>query len=109
VFDALLEVLRPTRILLVGEVAGVLADGPEGHQVIPHLTPARFREILHAVGGSHGIDVTGGMRAKLEMALRWVERDPRLEVWIFSGRRPGALREALRDPLRIRGTRITWA
>jgi isopentenyl phosphate kinase len=109
VFDALLEVLRPTRILLVGEVAGVLADGPEGHQVIPHLTPARFREILHAVGGSHGIDVTGGMRAKLEMALRWVERDPRLEAWIFSGRRPGALREALRDPLRIRGTRITWA
>jgi len=107
VFDALLEPLRPTRILLVGEVEGVLADGPGGRLVIPHLTPARFREIEAAVGGSHGIDVTGGMRAKLEMALRWVERDPTIEVWIFSGRRPGALREALRDPARIRGTRIT--
>ncbi len=109
VFDALLEPLRPTRILLVGEVEGVLADGPGGHQIIPHLTPERFREIQGVVGGSHGIDVTGGMRAKLEMALRWVERDPDLEVWIFSGRRPGALREALRDPSRIRGTRITRA
>jgi isopentenyl phosphate kinase len=109
VFDALLEVLRPTRILLVGEVAGVLADGPEGHQLIPHLTPAQFREIIPAIEGSHGIDVTGGMRAKLEMALRWAERDPLLEVWIFSGRRPGALRDALRDPPRIRGTRITRA
>ncbi len=107
VFDALLEPLRPTRILLVGEVEGVLADGPGGRLVIPHLTPARFREIEAAVGGSHGIDVTGGMRAKLEMALRWVERDPTIEVWIFSGRRPGALREALRDPARIRGTRVT--
>lgn len=108
VFDALLETLRPTHILLVGEVEGVLADGPGGHQVIPDLTPERFREIHEAVGGSAGIDVTGGMRAKLEMALRWVERDPTLEVWIFSGRRPGALREALRDPSRIRGTRIHW-
>ncbi|WP_322801779.1 isopentenyl phosphate kinase [Thermoflexus sp.] len=107
VFDALLESLRPTRILLVGDVAGVLADGPDGHQVIPHLTPERFREIQSAVGASRGIDVTGGMRAKLEMALRWVERDPDLDVWIFSGRRPGALRDALRDPPRIRGTRIT--
>ncbi|WP_322798597.1 isopentenyl phosphate kinase [Thermoflexus sp.] len=106
VFDALLESLRPTRILLVGDVAGVLADGPEGRQVIPHLTPERFQEIQGAVGGSRGIDVTGGMRAKLEMALRWVERDPDLEVWIFSGRRPGALREALRNPSRIQGTRI---
>lgn len=107
VFDALLEALRPGRILLVGEVEGVFADGPDGHQVIPLLTPEQFPEIRGAVGGSHGVDVTGGMRAKLEMAMRWVERDPDLEVWIFSGRRPGALRDALRDPPRIRGTRIT--
>lgn len=107
VFDALLEALRPTRILLAGEVPGVLRDGPEGRRVIPHLTPARFAEIAAAVGGSHGVDVTGGMRAKLELAFRWVARLPDLEVWILSGRRPGALREALLFPERIRGTRIT--
>lgn len=49
-------------IITVGDTAGVYdSDG----KTIQQITSANFDEILQAVTGSKGIDVTGGMRQKL--------------------------------------------
>ncbi len=44
---------------------------------------------------SEYVDVTGGMRQKVEMMAALVEANPALTVSIFSGRQPGMLMNAL--------------
>jgi isopentenyl phosphate kinase len=52
------------------------------------------------IGGSHGADVTGGMRSKVEEMLLLVQQVPNLAVRIFSGEQPGNIRGVLRgEPL----------
>lgn len=92
VFVHLAQKLRPRRMVLLGNAAGVL--DPQG-QVVKEITPTTYAEIEPYLGGSGGVDVTGGMRDKVVQMLRLVELVPELEVWILGGRRPGALLEAL--------------
>ncbi len=100
--------LRPEHIILVGNVDGVYTADPHREpsaRPIPHLTPEEALQ-LSSLGGSHGIDVTGGMAGKVrEMALL-ARALPGLTVHILSGQIPGALEEALLCPDRARGTRI---
>jgi len=87
--------LRPERILLLGEVEGVLdSRGRTLEQIRPGDLPA-LSDIL---AGSRGADVTGGMLSKVADMLRLVESRPGVSVRIFSGLAPGALRQALIDP-----------
>ena len=44
---------------------------------------------------SQFVDVTGGMRQKVETMAALVETNPELTVSIFSGRQPGTLAKAL--------------
>ena len=58
--------LRPTRIILVGE-AGVYTADPRVNpqaQRIPSINRDNIAAVRGAAGGSHGADVTGGMRGK---------------------------------------------
>jgi isopentenyl phosphate kinase len=107
VFAYLVPHLRPDRILLAGQVGGVYTADPHREptaRLLRRLTPAAVREVERGLGTSHGVDVTGGMWAKVQAMARLVEEVPSLQVRIFSGERPGNVRRALLDPQSGLGT-----
>jgi len=52
------------------------------------------------------VDVTGGMRTKLQLCLEMVEACPEAYVHIFDGRPLGAVQAVLTDPDLQVGTRV---
>jgi isopentenyl phosphate kinase len=109
IFAVLDESLLPTRVVLAGEVGGIYTADPlrdPTAQLIPRVTPATFAQVRAGLGGSHGVDVTGGMIAKVEQALGWVMRRPGLEVLICSGLAADNLYWALVEPAQSRGSWI---
>ena len=71
IFRWLAPRLSPQWVLLVGEVPGVLPAGlaetsVSAADVIPEITPRRLSEVAQGLGGSRGVDVTGGMLAKVQ-------------------------------------------
>lgn len=95
--------LPPDRILLLGEVEGVLStDGA----LIPHITPSSLSAVEAALGGSAGVDVTGGMADKVTQMVELVQRHPQTSVHILTGTEPGLLTRALLEPELAAGTRI---
>jgi isopentenyl phosphate kinase len=69
---------------------------------IPQIGEPEIAEAMRVAGGSAGVDVTGGMRLRVEAAWSLARRG--VTSWIVDGRRPGALLEALTgEP---RGTRV---
>ena len=85
-------------MILAGEVDGIYTADPllePQAQRIPTMTPALLAEIGGSLGGSHRVDVTGGMRAEVEESLAMVRTDPRLEIVICSGLLPESLGAAL--------------
>jgi isopentenyl phosphate kinase len=111
IFAYLAPILAPTRILLVGEVDGVLTADPATDapgDLVDSITPQTAPALLQALGGSRGIDVTGGMAAKVREMLALVRAVPQLgAVQILSGLTPGLVRAALTDETLAAGTRIT--
>lgn len=103
IFLYLVPVLRPDHVVLLGEASGVL-DGRGG--LIRRITPARLPDIEQALGGSHGVDVTGGMETKVRDMARLVEAFPDLTVHILSALEPGVVRQSLLDPDSAPGTVI---
>ncbi|NTW98005.1 MAG: uridylate kinase [Oscillochloris sp.] len=99
--------LRPSRIILVGEDAVYTADPRVDllAERIPLITAANIDEVLHSAAGSHAVDVTGGMRSKLDLMWRLVQAVPGLEVRLI-GPRPGLLAAALGDAPLDAGTII---
>jgi len=110
IFAYLAPRLRPARILLLGEVAGVLTADPASGirgEVIPVITADTLAGVEEALGGSRGVDVTGGMLAKVRQGLALAASTPGLEaVHILSGLAPGALSGILADPQQPGGTRL---
>ncbi len=109
IFRFLAPSLRPDRILLAGEVPGIMSGPAEqwrGAQPIPRLQPARSGGLPLVPGASRGVDVTGGMRTKLQLCLEMVEICPEAYVHIFDGRPLGAVQAVLTDPGLPVGTRV---
>ncbi len=90
--SAAAEALRPSWLLLAGEVLGVL---DERGQVVPTITRRNFAAVAAALGGSRGTDVTGGMAAKVESMLRLVDAHPHLAIRIFTGLEAGLVGQVL--------------
>lgn len=101
-FLFLAERLHPSRILLAGEVEGVL---DQLGVVLPLITPNDLPTLRPALSGSAGPDVTGGMADKVARMVELVQRHPETQVCIFSAVQPGALIRALLDDKPL-GTRI---
>ncbi|MGA7193289.1 MAG: isopentenyl phosphate kinase [Anaerolineales bacterium] len=97
--------LKPKSILLAGIEAAVWADFPARHQKVEKVTPSSYKELANKVGGSHGVDVTGGMKSKVEEMLSLVKQIPNLNVQIFSGEESGNTENALNGA--ISGTLLT--
>jgi isopentenyl phosphate kinase len=104
VFTALAGVLRPARVLMSGIEPGVWVDFPACTRVVEQITSASFASFDSGLSGSASVDVTGGMRQKVELMLlaRQVEG---LESFIFSGLESGLVRHVLSGG--SAGTRIT--
>lgn len=104
VMEYLANVFRPTWLLLAGETSGVL---DLDKQVIPQISRANLPDILPALAGSRGTDVTGGMIAKVTAMLDLVESRPGLLVRIFSGMEPSLIYRVLIDPSIEIGTQLS--
>jgi isopentenyl phosphate kinase len=98
--------LKPDRILLLGEIDGVY--GPRD-KVIPCITPENIAAVARSLGGSRGVDVTGGMDSKVRQMLHLVQTSPGLVVHILSGLERGLLTRVLLDANLVTGTRILAA
>lgn len=110
IFAYLAPRLHPARILLVGEVEGVLtadpASGARG-DLVEMISSGSVGKLLEALGGSRGVDVTGGMSAKVQEMLALVKaNNDLLGVHILSGLVPGLVRDVLLAPDVKAGTRI---
>jgi isopentenyl phosphate kinase len=93
--------LRPQRILLVGEVAGVYTADPlrdASARRIPVIQASQAQALDGMLHGSHGVDVTGGMRSKVQSMLALLHELPELRVALLSGEQPGTLQRALTEP-----------
>lgn len=109
IFSWLAPRLQPARVILVGEVAGVLTVDPasaQPAQVIPEIHPDMLPDLAQALGGSRGVDVTGGMVAKVQAMLALVAAAPSCGVRVVSGLVPGLVRDVLIDPTLQAGTLI---
>jgi isopentenyl phosphate kinase len=91
-FFYLAQHLPVTDILLLGEVEGV--HDAQGI-VIPEITTNNYREVELHLKGSAGVDVTGGMHAKVREMLNLVSQHPTLVIRIFDGTRAGLLQQTL--------------
>jgi isopentenyl phosphate kinase len=100
----LAPILRPARILLAGDVAGVM-DG--SGQIIPRIEAGDFDTSINALGGSHGVDVTGGMFSKVHAMIDLLSKQPDILVHIFSGLENNAVRDAILDSAGSAGTVLT--
>jgi len=106
VFAYIADEIEPDRVLLAGEVAGVYPNADMTGDVIELITPANVEQHASALGGSHGVDVTGGMAAKVWQMIDWVRAHPRTSVRIFSAAQVGTLERVLIDPHAPIGTAI---
>ena len=110
VFAYLARRLEPARIVLAGHVEGVFTADPLSNsraERIPRITPGSFPGLRAQLGGSHGVDVTGGMLSKVELMLALVQAQPDLRIQVISGETDGLLRAALLDGHNDAGTWIT--
>ena len=66
--------------------------------------------LAEALGGSRGVDVTGGMVAKVTQMVALARSTPSLAcVQVISGLAPGLVQRVLVDPTPRAGTRIVAA
>jgi isopentenyl phosphate kinase len=108
-FAYLARCLQPTRVVLVGEVNGVYTGDPLANPDavrIPRITPSTFDGLKGHLGGSHGVDVTGGMLAKVREMVDLVAQGHTERVHLVSGRREGTLRRVLLGAAPEEGTVI---
>ncbi len=111
IFAYLAPILKPSRIILAGIVDGVftadpLKDPKGSAQLIREITPTGFPQIESRLRGSHGVDVTGGMIAKVKSMIVLVRRDPTIRVQIISAMREGLIERVLRQEDSDAGTVI---
>lgn len=98
IFAYLAPVLKPSCIFLAGIVDGVFTSDPlknSSAQLIREITPANFTQIESQLRGSHGVDVTGGMIAKVRSMVALVQREPAIRVQIVSAMREGLIAQVL--------------
>jgi isopentenyl phosphate kinase len=109
IFSYLAPILRPQRILLVGQVPGVFSSDPNidaSAQMLSVIRSHQATDLEESLGGSHAADVTGGMRTKVGQMAEIVRQMPDLRVSILGGEDPGQLEYALTDPQHGAGTSI---
>lgn len=101
-FAQLVAPLNVQRIVLLGEVDGVL---DQSGRVIATVTPVSFPRIASQLGASSGVDVTGGMLQKVTEMVKLVQAHSSLNVIVANGNRRDVLLDLLVNDAQL-GTRI---
>ncbi len=111
VFAYLARALRPGRIILAGDVPGVMQPATDGGpgRLVAEITPQTWPSRRAAVRGAQGLDVTGGMASKVAGMVHLVSELPGMTVEIISGLEPGRVEGALVQQKPAPGTRISAA
>ncbi len=105
-FLYLTGIFNPIKILLAGIDHGVYEKVDNPTAIIPLITPTNFEDVLPAITSSQAVDVTGGMRSKVQAMVRLVKQNPVLRVQIFSGDKPGNLSTVFTEHKSTLGTII---
>lgn len=104
VFEVLVGELLPdyekVRIIHVSSEDGVIGDG----QVISSINSQNYEKFSKYLGGSGGVDVTGGMLHKVKKSLSLAEKG--IETFIINGLVEGRLKRVILGQ-DVTGTRIT--
>lgn len=95
VFTFLAQNLNVSQIVILGEVDGVY---DLDHRLIPKITPENYDSVRPALGGSAGVDVTGGMLTKVSDMLTLAQQKHGLHIRIINGLVSGRLQTALAQP-----------
>jgi len=117
------QVAAPSHIILAGEVDGIYDADPQLNdhaKRIPLITPTNMKQLQQEAqfGASYGVDVTGGMTAKVDQALRIVQgladiqaqtqqHHKSTDVLVCSGLIPDRIKAVLSNPETAVGTRIS--
>ncbi len=108
-FDSLARELAPGRIVLAGQVAGVYEADPLSNpeaEIIEDIDRTNWEEVEAMLGGSHGVDVTGGMFTKVREMYRLTVAMPPMQAMIMSAEEPGNLEAVLKGQMVSFGTLI---
>ena len=109
VLAALADVFSPRHLTLAGLVDGVYDSDPLRNAVAQRLPELRLHDLEAlgpALGDSHGVDVTGGMAAKVQAMAGLIHHHPDLQIHFLSGEIPDRLHTHLLDPERPLGTTL---
>ena len=109
-FTVLTMELKPKRIVYLERVDGIYTKDPMKYsdaKLIPLINKENYKETLKLLKESYGIDVTGGMRTKIEKALE-LARDYGINSIIVSGYDVEEAVRAITKGTIKRGTLITW-
>ncbi|MFQ5944763.1 MAG: isopentenyl phosphate kinase [Anaerolineae bacterium] len=101
VFAYLAGVFRPEWIVLASDVSGVLNQDPRQDaraRPIERLRPEDVPQLESVLADSGGVDVTGGMLAKVRVMADLVARRPEIRVLFISGIEEGKVAKALVSP-----------
>jgi isopentenyl phosphate kinase len=108
-FDNLARELAPSRIILTGQVDGVYDQDPlanPGAELIDFIDSSNWLEVEQLLGGSHGVDVTGGMLSKVREMYRLTLAMPPMQAMIISAEVPGHVEAVLKGQMVNFGTLI---
>lgn len=96
VFSYITKDMHPKKIILAGMVDGVFTADPQkdpNAKLIPEINSNNYAEIQKYLGGSAGIDVTGGMISKVQKIFELAKLG--VEIKILSGEKEGVLKKTL--------------
>ncbi|MFQ6134763.1 MAG: isopentenyl phosphate kinase, partial [Nitrososphaerales archaeon] len=95
IFFYLANLLLISRIVIGSDVDGVLDYTSKGREKFDVITPSDRVRISASLQGAETVDVTGGMKSKVELLLRLAE-EKGVESEILNASRPGLLESALK-------------
>jgi isopentenyl phosphate kinase len=107
-FDNLARELSPSRIILVGQVDGVYSQDPLQYpdaELIEDIDNSNWDKVEAKLGGSHGVDVTGGMFTKVREMYHLTLAMPPMQAMIISAE-PGNVEAVLKGQMVDFGTVI---
>jgi isopentenyl phosphate kinase len=94
ILDFIARKLKASRVVIAGIEEGVWEDYPARKKMAGQITPENYEEMIGHLHGSESVDVTGGMRHKVERAMS-LARDTGIRTQIINGSKPGRLKDAI--------------
>ncbi|MEM0475204.1 MAG: isopentenyl phosphate kinase [Candidatus Norongarragalinales archaeon] len=109
IFAFLARELKPSRIIVAGEVDGVLTKDPNKEpsaSLILEINKKNYLEVASWLGGSRAAaDVTGGMLGKVNTLRKIAALSRKTEIIVVNGLVAGRVRDAL-EGKKVVGTKI---